>query len=297
MHQILSLLPEKTELWPIEGEIQISTSQQIEYRQINHLLKLREGVNSGLKIEEMAERIYGVSKEDIESKLKRLDLIDEYLKEFLHKTGKYYLVNKLNEHFIDLCTILELLEKPRGPQQKDWEPEDSDINELKLVGFYYIKANWPHMRIRDLKKLFYNKKSWNKLKAVLEINPDITDEDKQKVGVIGPEVRSDEDTEPEQSDNSYSTPIEKKDLQAVRVWIESHKDQLQNSFEDAAEFKQIEIDKDRPLKLAEKALINLQGIHLNAKIVEANGRELDKFMGEIITIVNDLRKFIHKKNK
>ena len=68
----------KAELWLIEAGIQMSTPQQLDYSPINHLLKLREGVDSGLKIEDMAARIYGVSEDKITADLNRLKTIDEF---------------------------------------------------------------------------------------------------------------------------------------------------------------------------------------------------------------------------
>ncbi|GAI06379.1 unnamed protein product, partial [marine sediment metagenome] len=85
----------KSELWLIEAGIQMSTPQQLDYSPINNLLKLKEGILSGLRIEDMAARIYGVTAEKIKVDIERLDLIDEYLKDFIVKPGKYYLVRYL----------------------------------------------------------------------------------------------------------------------------------------------------------------------------------------------------------
>lgn len=134
--QILPSDINKSELWLIEAGIQLSAPQQLDYSPINHLLKLREGVDSGLDIEVMSKRIYGVTEEKIKSDLARLDLIDEYLRDFLGKPDCYYLVKQLNEHFINLQNILSWANRPRGTPV-NWKPDKSDRTELKLVAFYY----------------------------------------------------------------------------------------------------------------------------------------------------------------
>src|SRR5262249_557170 len=133
----------KSEVWLIEAGIQMSTPQQLDYSPINQLLKFREGKDSGVEIEAMAARIYGLSKEDIKNDLGRLDLIDEYLRDFIGKKQRYYLVKNLNEHFINLQDILSWAKRPRGSPRLDWEPDESDINELKLAAFYYIRIKFP----------------------------------------------------------------------------------------------------------------------------------------------------------
>ena len=48
------------------------------------------------------------------SDLERLNLIDEYLEDFIEKPQRYYLVDGLNEHFINLQKILDWANNPRG---------------------------------------------------------------------------------------------------------------------------------------------------------------------------------------
>jgi len=130
--QVLPSAITKAELWLIEAGIQLSTPQQLDYSPINHLLKLREGCDAGLDPGVMASHIYGVSEAQLEDDLQRLKLIDEYLRDFLQKEGKYYLIRQRNEHFIDLQNILSWARRPKGRIRKDWDWDESDINELKL---------------------------------------------------------------------------------------------------------------------------------------------------------------------
>ena len=116
--------------------------------------------------------------------LERLDLIDEYLRDFIGKPGKYYLVKGVSEHFIDLQNILAWAERPRGPIRRDWDQDENDINELKLVGFYYIRCGFSHWRIRDLRDIFTKKDPWEIIHKAIELNPNLTDTELAEAGKL-----------------------------------------------------------------------------------------------------------------
>jgi hypothetical protein len=283
----------KSELWLIEAGIQLSAPQQLDYSPINHLLKLSEGLNSGLTIPEMASRIYGVTEEQLDSDIKRLDLINEYLMDFLGKEGKYYLVKNLNEHFINLLNILDWANRPRGAVRRDWIPNKDDINELKLVGFYYIRMHMPHLRIRDLRDIFATADAWKEAKRSLSVDPSLNEEEKKRLGVshILQEEPSEDPVEKEEIDNS--APVsEQRDRKEELVWRESRKDQLKSIYEDAKEQERIVKDSTKPLTLAQRALRNIQAISLES--CGSTDPEIDKVLSEIIALVNKIRKKVKK---
>lgn len=283
----------KSELWLIEAGIQMSAPQQLDYSPINHLLKLSEGINAGLTIPAMASRIYGVTEEQLENDIKRLDLINEYLTDFLRKEGKYYLVKNLNEHFINLLNILDWANKPRGPVRRDWVPNKDDINELKLVGFYYIRMRMPHLRIRDLRDIFATADAWKEAKKSLSVDPRLSEEEKKRFGVT-PVTDEEPNEDPVEGDEiDTSTPVsERRDLQEEAVWRESRKEQLKSIYEDAKEQQIIVKDSEKPLTLAQRALRNIKAISLES--CESTDPEIDKVLSEIIALVNKIRKMVKK---
>lgn len=284
----------KSELWLIEAGIQLSAPQQLDYSPINHLLKLSEGLNSGLTISEMESRIYGVTRKQIESDIARLALIDEYLRDFLEKDGKYYLVKNLNEHFINLHDILEWANRPRGAVRRNWTPDKDDINELKLVGFYYIRMRMPHLRIRDLRDIFATSEAWREAKRSLSVDPQLSADDRQRYRI--PFVPTEEVNEDalEGEDSDVSAPVsEQRDLQEEAGWRAARKDQLKSIYEDAKEQERIVKDSERPLTLAQRALRNIEAIALDD--CESTDSEIDNVLGEIVSVVNGLRKQIKKR--
>jgi len=293
--QVLPSSISRPELWLIEAGIQLSAPQQLDYSPINNLLKLREGLNSSISVADMAACIYGMSEEKLKEDIDRLDIIDEYLNDYLNKSGRYYLLDKKNEHFINLQNILKWLERPRGGVNKDWEPDQNDIAELKIVAFNYIRAQFPHVRIRELRDIFSIKSSWDELKLALEIDTE-TDEtlDDELVPTGGAENEEEEFPDDEDSEPTLIiTDAEEKDFRDESRWRNRNEGELKGFFESAKEQLKIQEDSITPLKLARRALRNLSGIRENISIAEQP--ELDEILGDIIRKVNKLRNFKARK--
>ena len=123
-------------------------------------------------------------------------MIDEYLSYFLDKDCKYYLIKYLDNHFINLLNILIYCKNPRGIR-RDWNPTEDDLNELKLVAFYYIRMRMPHLRIRDLKDIFLISSSWQKAKQALNVDSNLTEEERKKfkIGASSEDTSSDDNDE------------------------------------------------------------------------------------------------------
>ncbi len=102
------LLPpnvDQGELWKIEAGLQLSKDKVASYHPVNELLKIRQGVNAGLKPNEIAAAIYGLSVDEIEISLERLKLIDNFLMFFDKSQPHNYGLIKtfgLHEYFINI---------------------------------------------------------------------------------------------------------------------------------------------------------------------------------------------------
>ncbi|MFB0515841.1 MAG: hypothetical protein ACETWG_04445 [Candidatus Neomarinimicrobiota bacterium] len=285
----------KSELWLIEAGIQMSAPQQLDYSPINNLLKLKEGIDSGLKIVDMAARIYGVTSEKMSSDLERLNLIDEYLSDFIRKPGRYYLVKGVAEHFIDLQNIISWAQRPRGPIRRDWTPDENDINEFKLVGFYYIRGGFSHWRIRDLRDIFAKKEPWEIIKYALDLDSNLTDKELCEEGLgrsSDTGETDDEDYYESLDEGGIQTAIEARDLHEEAVWKAARKNELKTLFEDAKEKEKIIKDTERPIVLAKRALNNINGIPLEPD--KLDDPEIDTILQQIITAINELRKITRR---
>lgn len=144
----VQVLPEgisEKDLWRIEAGLQLSRDKRLEYGPVNDLLKIREGLKSGLGAAEIAVTLYGVKNaEEVEEKDKRLALIDSYLA-YVGEPDEYTKVNRFVEHFINLQDFLRSMEKNgvKPPERHKWV----------LRAFEMIRAEMGHMELRWLRKI------------------------------------------------------------------------------------------------------------------------------------------------
>jgi len=298
------------ELWLLEAGIQLSTPRQLDYSPINQLLKIRDGINSGIAPKEMVQSIYGIDDNFVKESLQRLDLIDEYLECFLCRKEQYHLIANINEHFIDLQNMLSWARRPRGTRI-NWDYDETDINEFKLVVFYYIRAGWSHLRIRDLRDYFSHESSWKKLKTVVNINHEQTGETADQAGVasttdsMGTEsqeengkvesedgfeedIKIPDDTTYEYNSSDASRLAEAKERVAEKAWQKKNKSQLQSAFEEAKEERGIIEDQETPIKLLVKARRNIEAVP--EEVERLTAPEIDNELRLIIVKANKLRK-------
>lgn len=109
-----STITEK-DIWKIEAGLQLSKDKIAEYHPVNELLKIKQGIEAGLSIDEIAAAMYGRSKEEVSEGLGRLKLIDNFLG-FFGQPDNYGLFKKfgLHEYFIDIQKTIVGPWKRRG---------------------------------------------------------------------------------------------------------------------------------------------------------------------------------------
>lgn len=109
-----STITEK-DVWKIEAGLQLSKDKIAEYHPVNELLKIKQGIEAKLSIEEIAAAMYGRTAEEVGDSLKRLQLIDDFL-DFFGQPGNYGLIRKfgLHEYFIDIQKNVMVAWKRRG---------------------------------------------------------------------------------------------------------------------------------------------------------------------------------------
>lgn len=174
------------DLWKIEAGIQLGKEQILRYGPINEMLKLQEGVESGLSTQEIADTLYGYDDDkDIVKKLARLKLIESYLK-FIGAPKQYKYAKNSVEHFIDLQAILEQAEK---------NIEDPELKKnIKFAIFGLIQEKQPHRDLRYVKRMIQNnsKRALEQISKIASLSkPSATPPDEivvQKQQVIDSEV-------------------------------------------------------------------------------------------------------------
>jgi hypothetical protein len=133
------------DLWKLEAGIQLGKDEIVRYGPINELLKLREGVEAGLSLKEIVKTLYGYEEEEeVQEKLDRLDLIEQYLR-FMGVPKQYSHVKNRVEHFINLQNIIHEC------RERDYEPDT--ISKIKYFTFTLIKEGIQHLELRKIRQM------------------------------------------------------------------------------------------------------------------------------------------------
>ncbi len=162
---------DKNDLWKLEAGIQLGKDEIVRYGPINELLKLKEGIESGLTPNEIATTLYGFRDDsEISKKLKRLDLIEEYLK-FNGMPQKYSEAKGKVEHFINAQNILDFY----------YDRVDDPVRRksLKRAIWALIRDGRSHLEIRKIREMvkFESDKALEWIEQIAEkskpISPDL----------------------------------------------------------------------------------------------------------------------------
>jgi len=132
------------DLWRIETGIQLSFDLQAKYGPINELFKIKQGKESNFSYKQIALILGGSNTEDdVKLKLKRLELIEDYLK-YVNQPHKYSEAERRNEYFINLQKIMKT---------KAWKSLSTDDQTRFLHATYEaIRVMVGHLKLRRLGK-------------------------------------------------------------------------------------------------------------------------------------------------
>lgn len=148
----------ESDLYKIEINKQMARDQKLDYGPINELLKIKQGLESKLTIDQIAKTI-GFSVDEITERLAQLELIEDYL-DFIGEPDNYKAAENLHNHFINLQNILsesgkkELTKRGLGP---------IDILNLRDIAFSAIKGGITHLEIRKISGYVKNPKIQTRL--------------------------------------------------------------------------------------------------------------------------------------
>ena len=133
------------DLWRIEAGIQISADLKVTYGPVNELLKIKEGIETGLSRNEIALTLSGDNTAEIVTgKLERLQLIESYLI-FIGKPNEFSQAERRVEHFIDLQNVMASSGYIRL--------QESEKLKFLNASFDMIRSGVAHLQIRNLGKI------------------------------------------------------------------------------------------------------------------------------------------------
>lgn len=155
----LGILPkgaDKKDVWIVESKIQFGQEFRVNYSAVNRLLKIRDAIQNRDMTEQEVANALSMNSEDVKKDLSRLEIIERYL-DYIKKPKQYTHIDKgddqkgIHEHFINLQNNLE------GSQ----DDLSNTAEQIKFMNLHFeaIKAGFPHLFIRELKRIRNNEET------------------------------------------------------------------------------------------------------------------------------------------
>lgn len=221
--------------------------------------------------------------QQLEKWLRILSLMEEYLQEYDYE-GIYTRLEKTEGPFVDLENYLDSYSK-RGANVRnvDWTYTDSDISDLKLVCFDYIRARYEGKEFRDIAKtgkdgsIFFFKDLWDDfLKQHQEKTP------------------ADEETVDELRRRCPGEDLSLLLKQRDNAWVEQAKGQLKGNLNRFSRRLEDKRDANKPADLIERALSALQSVDCEQDSFTEDPR-IEEMVREISKIAWEMKKILERR--
>lgn len=135
----------------LETIYQMGEDDKVDYNAIEKYLKCKE-LRKYFEVKDIAD-FMNEKESQVKQWLSILKLMEEYLDTYGYQ-GIYTRLEKTEGQFVDLQGYLESYEK-RGKSNThtvDWAYDDTDLSDLKMVCFDYIRARYEGKEFRDIAK-------------------------------------------------------------------------------------------------------------------------------------------------
>lgn len=245
------ILPDDAEVRDIqqlETIYQMGEDEKLDYNPIEKYLKCKQLKGSGFTERQIAE-FMSEKESQIKDWLDILSLMEEYLQEYDYE-GIYTRLEKTEGPFVDLNNYLDSYAK-RGANVRnvDWNYTDSDISDLKLVCFDYIRARYEGKEFRDIAKtgkdgsIFFFKELWMDF---LKQHQEKTPQDEESVEELRQRCPGED----------LSLLLKQRD----NTWVEQAKGQLKGNLNRFSRRLEDRRDANKPADLIERALSALKSV-------------------------------------
>lgn len=239
---------EEKDIQQLETIYQMGEDDKLDYNPIEKYLKCKELKRLGFTESQIAE-FMSEKESQVKEWLDILALMEEYLQEYGYE-GIYTRLEKTEGPFVDLENYLDSYSK-RGANVRnvDWSYNNSDISDLKLVCFDYIRARYEGKEFRDIAKtgkdgsIFFFKDLWDDF---LRQHQDKTPTDEETVEELRRRCPGED----------LSLLLKQRD----NAWIEQAKGLLKGNLNRFSRRLEDKRDANKPADLIERALSALQSV-------------------------------------
>jgi hypothetical protein len=134
------------ELLKLETFYQMGQDEKLDYNPIEKYLKCKTLKQNDFSNNNIS-KLMNEKEPQILKWLETMEHMDSYLKH-LGYDGVYTMLEKREDQFLTLHTSIKQWKAGNG--QADWNPEEIDVNLLKLISFDYIRANTEGKKFRAI---------------------------------------------------------------------------------------------------------------------------------------------------
>lgn len=260
----------------------IFEDDKLDYNPIEKYLKCKELKRLGFSEEDIAG-FMSEKPSQIKEWINVLDLMEDYLKEYDYE-GIYTRLEKTEGPFVDLENYLDSYKKKKSNvRNADWAYSDSDISDLKLVCFDYIRARYEGKEFRDIAKtgkdgsIFFYKDLWEAFLHQHEVNTPV-------------DAKTVEELRLEYPNEDLSILLKKRDNE----WIDSAKGQLKGNLQRFSRKLEDKRASNKPGELIERALSALQAVDCEQDSFTKDPH-IEEMVREINKLTYEMKKILERR--
>lgn len=271
---------EEKDIQQLETIYQMGEDDKLDYNPIEKYLKCKELKRLGFSDEDIAE-FMSEKPAKIKEWLRILELMEKYLQEYGYD-GIYTRLDKTEGPFVDLEGYLDSYKKKgANVRNVNWEYTDSDISDLMLVCFDYIRARYEGKEFRDIAKtgkdgsIFFHKDLWD---SFLEQHRSSIPEDEETVDEMRQRCPGED----------LSLLLKQRDDE----WISKVKNAFKGNLGRFSRHLEDKRASNKPSELIERALSALKAVDINQESFTS-----DPQIADMITEINQITYEMKKKLK
>lgn len=273
---------EEKDIQQLETIYQMGEDDKLDYNPIEKYLKCKELKRLGFSEDDIAE-FMSEKPSQVKEWLRILELMEEYLQEYGYD-GIYTRLDKTEGPFVDLENYLDSYDK-RGANVRNvnWTYTDSDISDLKLVCFDYIRARYEGKEFRDIAKtgkdgsIFFFKELWDDFLQQHQDNTPVDDETVDELRQRCP-------------GEDLSLLLKQRD----NAWIDQAKGQLKGNLNRFSRKLEDKRASNKPGELIERALSALQAVDCEQSSFTEDPH-IEEMVKEISKIAWDMKKILERR--
>ena len=179
------ILPQNAEdrdIQQLETTYQMGEDDKLDYNPIEKYLKCRDLIKVGFDVDQIASMMGEKTSTPINTWLETLKVMDDYLATLGYEE-MYPMLDHYEDQFLSLQKGLQDLRKHAAIASTDWEYTDTDVDDLQVIAFDYIRYGQEGKEFRRICKpsktdwaIFQSKSVWDSFKEEHEKTVDKVEE-------------------------------------------------------------------------------------------------------------------------